>query len=96
VRSGRCDLKIGVARVWPGNTGGIFDILGRFWTIFGFSSIFWGPFFRFSLFLHFRRRYTRTEDATLCNCSSETRVKAGALVTSRSRKSSRRRGFSRK
>jgi hypothetical protein len=54
-------------------------ILGRFsrgWVDFGH---FWTSFFPFSLFFHFRRRYTRAEEVTLYYRSSQKGFKAPQL-----------------
>jgi hypothetical protein len=50
-----------------------------FWSILAKITIFWALFFLFSLFFHFRRRYTRTEEGRLCKCSVEKGFKAGQL-----------------
>jgi hypothetical protein len=80
------DLKSARTCVFACFTGPLFDIFGHFCPFSSISTIFRARFFLFSLFFHFQIRYTRTANPRLYYCPSETRVKAGALVTRRSRK----------
>jgi hypothetical protein len=50
--------------------GGLFAILGRFCPLLSIFVIFWGLFFRFSLFFDFQIRYTRAANPTLMYSTS--------------------------
>jgi hypothetical protein len=68
-----------VCRQTAYSAGGIFEDFGSFLAILVDFGHFWTSFFPFSLFFHFRRRYTRAEKSTLCSSPSSTRVKAPQL-----------------
>jgi hypothetical protein len=68
-----------VCRQTAYSAGGIFEDFGLFLAILVDFGHFWTSFFPFSLFFHFRRRYTRAEEVTLYYRSSQKGFKAPQL-----------------